>query len=174
MASVRHLDCGGGVCCCGSSGAAAVFSIVAAGGCCDSRGCAFWTDLSLAHNRSGWQGVCESRDRLLAAKVPNENTHTRCNTIDIVFNSLTPHRTYGFTLLISKYSFENLRMGCTVRTDQPHPSSSLNQKRNPRISTVRHRTQHYGRAHDSRTSESSLVVDDLSHLATIRRSKPQS
>jgi hypothetical protein len=60
-----------------------VFSIVAAGGCCDSRGCAFWTDLSLAHNRSGWQGVCESRDRLLAAKVPNENTRTRCNTIDI-------------------------------------------------------------------------------------------
>ena len=57
-------------------------------------------------------------------------------------------------------------MGCTVRTDQPHPSSSLNQKRNPRISTVRHRTQHYGRVHESRTSESSLVVDDLSHLAT--------
>ena len=55
-------------------------------------------------------------------------------------------------------------MCCTV---QPHPRSILNQKRIRRISTVRHRTQHYGRVHDSRTSESSLVVDDLSHLATI-------
>ena len=53
--------------------------------------------------RSGWQGVCESRDRLLATKVPNENTRTRCNTIDIVINSLTLHRAYRFSLLMLKF-----------------------------------------------------------------------